>query len=111
MSKISFQRLLPTKRGWQRPLGEGDSWSLVTSKKQPEATSSPGPLPSRVPFQVDLLGQGPRVDESPRLQDGRHSLWPLAAAELQQEGVDEVWEEVQELIVLVHLLDEKVDGA
>lgn len=62
-------------------------------------------------MQVDLLREGPRVDESPHLQDGRHGLWPLAAAELQQEGVDEVREEVQEPVILVHLLSKKVDGA
>lgn len=64
-----------------------------------------------MPLQVDLLGQGPRVDEPPRLQDGRRGLRPPAAAELQQEGVDEVREEVRELVIPVHVLDEKVDGA
>lgn len=60
-------------------------------------------------MRVDLLGEGPLVDESPCLQDGRHSLRPLAAAELQQEGVDELREKVRELVV--HLFNEKVDGA
>lgn len=90
----------------------------MTSKRQPKAMCNPSPLPctpsclpSRAPLQVDLLGQGPRVDESPCLQNRRHCLWPLAAAQLHQEGVDEVRQEVQEFVVLVHLLDEKVDGA
>lgn len=110
--KIRFQKPLPTGGDVEGLLVE------VTSKRQPKATCNPSPLPctpsclpSRAPLQVDLLRQGPRVDESPRLQGGRHCLRPLAAAQLHQEGVDEVWEEVQKFVVLVHLLDEKVDGA
>ena len=51
------------------------------------------------------------MDESPCLQDGRHGLLALAAAQLQEEHVDEVQEEIQEPVVPVHPLDEQVDGA
>lgn len=111
--KIWFQKpLLPTGGDVEGLLVE------VTSKRQPKIMCTPSSLPctpsclpSRAPLQVDLLRQGPRVDESPRLQDGRHCLRPLAAAQLHQERVDEVREEVREFVVLVHLLNEKVDGA
>lgn len=51
------------------------------------------------------------MDQLPHLQDRRGGLWSVAAAKLQQEGVDEVREEVRELVILIQLLNEKVDGA
>lgn len=112
--KICFQKLLSTRRRPQGLLVEVTLGILDFT----EAASSSGPLPctplplpSRAPVQVDLFGQRPCMDQSPRLQDRRCSLWPLVAAELQQEGVDKVWEEIQELVVHVRLLDQEVDGA
>lgn len=51
------------------------------------------------------------MDQLPHLQDRHGSFWSVAAAKLQQEGVGEVREEVRELVILIQLLNEKVDGA